>query len=127
MWEKQLEDYRKHQALLTEEAGKARSEITATNRIIQQLSSQAAGGPTITPLPAQTEAEDATEDNVDKEEENLRKQLQGILKNCASSLGLEVDFQKVVEVPDEELGHTEEGDKRPKRQRSLEPFPSPKS
>ena len=122
LWEKQLEDYRKHQATLTELAGKARSEVTATSRIIQQLSSATAGG-SQAPPPPQTEAEEAPEDQVDKEEEALRKQLQGILQNCASSLGLEFDPQKVVEIQDTEVA--EDDTQRQKRPRALEPFGPP--
>ena len=119
LWEKQLEDYRKHQATLTELAGKARSEVTATSRIIQQLSSATAGG-SQAPPPPQAEAEEAPEDQVDKEEEALRKQLQRILQNCASSLGLEFDPQKVVEIQDTEVAEDET--QRQKRPRALEPF-----
>lgn len=119
LWERQLEDYRKHQATLTELAGKARSEISATSRIIQQLSSATAGG-SQAPPPLQAEAEEVPEDQVDKEEETLRKQLQGILQNCASSLGLDFEAQKFVEIQDAE--GTDEEAQRSKRPRALEPF-----
>lgn len=121
IWEQQLEDYRKHQAFLTEQARKARSEITATSRIIQQLS-HAAGGASApaAPLTVPTvEVEDQTEETADKEEEAMRQSLQAILRNCASSLGPDLEPQKVEEIPDEE---PPTGDKPPKRQRSLEPF-----
>lgn len=119
MWEQQLEDYRKHQATLTELAGKARQEVTATSRIIQQLSSETAGG-SQPPPPLQNEADEAPEEQVDREEEEMRKHLQGILQNCASSLGLEIDTKKPIEVPDAEI--SEEEAQRTKRPRSLEPF-----
>jgi len=123
LWESQLEDFRKHQAMLTEQAGKARTEITATSRIIQQLSSTAAGG-SAPPMPTiPVEPEDTTEDVADREEEALRKQLQGVLQNCAGSLGLDLTAPKPIEITEEEGG--EDGDKRPKRQRSLEPFAAP--
>lgn len=118
MWERQLDDFRRHQASLTEQAGKARSEITATNRIIQQLSNATAGGPSLPPASVQAEMEEIPEDPVDKEEDVLRKQLQGVLQSCAGSLGLDLE-QKVVDVPDD--SNVEE-DKRTKRPRSLEPF-----
>lgn len=122
LWEKQLEDFRKHQAMLTEQAGKATTEISATSRIIQQLSSTAAGG-AAPPMPlTQTEPEDGTEDIADREEEVLRKQLQGVLQSCASSLGLELTPPKPIEINEEE--GAEEADKRSKRPRSLEPFAS---
>ena len=69
IWEQQLEEYRKHQAFLTEQATKARSEITATSRIIQQLS-HTAGGAAVPSTPVvQPVEEDPPEDAVDKEEE----------------------------------------------------------
>ena len=120
IWEQQLEEYRKHQAFLTEQATKARSEITATSRIIQQLS-HTAGGAAVPSTPVvQPVEEDPPEDAVDKEEENMRTQLQAVLRNCAGSLGLDIEPQKVVEIEDGEAAV--EGDKPPKRQRSLEPF-----
>ena len=118
MWEKQLDDFRRHQATLTEHAGKARTEITATNRIIQQLSNATAGGPTLPPSSVQVEAEEIPEDPADKEEEVLRKQLQGVLQSCAGSLGLELG-QKATDIQEDD---TADEDKRSKRPRALEPF-----
>jgi uncharacterized short protein YbdD (DUF466 family) len=121
LWEKQLDEYRTHQALLTDQAGKARAEITATNQVIQQLSSRAAGGSQAAPAPALASTEeDTVEDAADKEEDLLRQKLQGVLKSCANSLGLDVDSQKPIEVAEEEE-EKEEEDKR-KRPRALEPF-----
>ena len=120
MWEKQLEDFRKHQAMLTEQAGKARTEISATSKIIQQLGSTAAGGAAPSMPPAQIEVEEATEDLADKEEEALRKQLQGVLQNCATSLGLDLTPKKLADSTEEI--EEEEADKRSKRPRSMEPF-----
>jgi len=121
IWEQQLEDYRKHQAFLTEQAGKARSEITATSRIIQQLSHAAGGAsaPATPPAVPTVETEDQPEETADKEEEAMRQSLQAVLRNCASSLGLDIEPQKVEEIPDDS---SPTGDKPPKRQRSLEPF-----
>ena len=122
MWESQLKDFRKHQSLLTEQANRARTEITATNQIIQQLSSQAAGShPSNTPVPTPTEVEDLTEDTVDKDEDALRQKLQGVLKRCAGSLGLDITGPKPEEAMEEES--KEEAQDQPlKRPRSLEPF-----
>lgn len=64
------------------------------------------------------------EDSADKEEEAIRQHLQGVLKNCASSLGLDLEAQKAIEIPDEDFGKDEDPDKRSKRPRSLEPFAS---
>ena len=117
IWEKQLEEYRRHQAFLTDQASKARNEITATSRIIQQLSHTAGGSapaPSITPTPE-------VEEVADKEEEGLKQQLQSVLRSCASSLGMELDAAKLIEVEDGDEQPKEE-DKPPKRQRSLEPF-----
>ena len=118
LWEKQLADFRKHQALLTDQAGKARTEISAASRIIQQLSSATAGG-LAPPTPLPPETEDLTDDPTDKEEEVLRKQLQGVLQNCASSLGLDFEPSRVIEIKEED--EKVEEDKRTKRQRSQEP------
>jgi hypothetical protein len=123
MWESQLKDFRKHQTLLTAQANRARTEIPATHKIIHQLSSQAAGGtnPPNLPAPSPTEVEDLTEDAVDKDEDALRQKLQGVLKRCAGSLGLEILGAKPEEVMEEDEKE-EATDKPPKRQRSLEPF-----
>ena len=118
MWEKQLEDFRRHQAMLTEQAGKARSEITATNRIIQQLSNATAGGPAMPQPTIPAEMDEIPEDPADKEEEILRKQLQSVLQSCASSLGLDAEA-KVTEIQDDDKTEEEQRSKRP---RSLEPF-----
>lgn len=48
------------------------------------------------------------EDSADKEEEAIRQHLQGVLKNCASSLGLDLEAQKAIEIPDEDFGKDEE-------------------
>ena len=120
MWEAQLEDFRKRQALLTEQAVRARAEITSTNQIIQQLSSRAAGSTTPAIIPSVPE-EEAVEDTADKEEEGLRLKLQNVLKTCANSLGLDLEPPKTIEVAAiEEEDENEE--KRQKRPRSLEPF-----
>ena len=123
IWEQQLEEYRKHQAFLTEQASKARSEITATSRIIQQLS-HTAGGTSAPPPPSipVVDAEDNAEEAADKEEETMRNNLQAVLRNCAGSLGLDIDAHKTIEIAED--AEVTEGDKPLKRPRSLEPFPS---
>ena len=129
VWEQQLEEYRKHQANLAEQAAKARSEITATSRIIQQLS-YTAGGATASsaamaaaqPPIVTIDAEETVEDSVDKEEETMRLQLQSVLRNCAGSLGLEIDAKKTEESDQMEGTKPEEVDPPNKRPRSMEPF-----
>ncbi|CAL1163980.1 unnamed protein product, partial [Cladocopium goreaui] len=102
IWEQQLDEFRKHQAFLTEQASKARQEITATSRIIQQLSHTAGGTSAPPPLTVVTaEVEEHTEDAADKEEETLRTNLQAVLRNCAGSLGLDIEPPKAVEVVEE--------------------------
>lgn len=130
VWAAQLRDFHKHQTLLTDQASRARTEINATNKIIQQLSSQAAGGTASAnpPVPSPTEVEDLTEDAVDKDEDAMQQRLQGVLKRCAGSLGLDVVNQKPNEMmEDEEEKEEDVPDKHPKRPRSLEPFASPAS
>ena len=123
VWEQQLEEYRKHQAFLAEEAGKARSEITATSRIIQQLSHTAGGAAAPPPAPPVLDTAEAAEEAVDKEEESMRLKLQTVLRNCAGSLGLELDAAKMVEIQDDGDGMEEQDkDKPPKRPRSMGPF-----
>ena len=130
VWEKQLEEYRKHQSLLAEQAAQARNEITATSRIIQQLShtagsasaSLAAATPPVTVTVP--DADETAEEQVDKEEETMRLQLQSILRNCAGSLGLEVTLNKNEETDRMEIPDGE-NDKPLKRPRSLEPFGGP--
>ena len=78
-------------------------------------------GPASPPAPTSTETKDTVEDSADKEEEAIRQHLQGVLKNCASSLGLDLEAQKAIEIPDEDFGKDEDPDKRSKRPRSLEP------
>ena len=70
------------------------------------------------PPSASVEVEEIPEDPADKEEEVLRKQLQGVLQSCAGSLGLDVD-QKAIEIKEDDKVDEE---KRSKRPRSLEPF-----
>ena len=122
-WEQQLEEYRKHQASLAEQAAKARTEISAASRLIQQLSHTAGGTAAPAPIP-NVEVEEQAEDAVDKEEDSLRNQLQAVLRNCASSLGLEMESTKVVDVTDVQQIEEEEAttDKPQKRPRSMEPF-----
>lgn len=105
---------------MTEQAGKAREDITAARQLIAELSAKAGGGPAPTPPPIREE-EVATEDQADLEEQKLRGRLQDALKACASSLGVEPSpaqqqNQDITTVPsDGEDGPTA------KRQRSLEP------
>ena len=130
VWEQQLEEYRKHQANLAEQAAKARSEITATSRIIQQLSytaggaaaSSAAAAAATQPPILTIDAEETVEESVDKEEETLRLQLQSVLRNCAGSLGLEIAAKKIEESDQMEGTKPEEVDPPSKRPRSMEPF-----
>eukprot|EP00435_Cladocopium_sp_Y103_P022121 s4354_g5.t1 len=101
VWESQLESYRVHQANLSEQAAKARAEIAAARRNIQNLSDQAVTeGNVAIPQPIRAEAEDA----------------------ITNSLGLAVDTpadaQGVQEISEDE---GDKGDKPMKRPRSVEP------
>ena len=127
LWEKQLDEYRKHQAALTEQAARTRTEITATNRLIQQLSSQAAGGPAPPSSQVNAEVEDTAEESADKEEEHLRQHLQGVLKSCASSLGLDLEPPKAIEIAEDDGLNEDDAEKKHKRPRSMEPFATPSS
>ena len=122
MWEQQLKDFQQHQTMLTEQAGKARVEITSTSHVIQQLSSTAGSTAPPPSAPAHTETEDGVEEAADKEEEKMRKHLQGVLRNCANSLGLDLVNCKESEGLEDEENTMDEADKRAKRPRSLEPF-----
>ena len=127
MWEKQLEEYRGHQAYLAEQA-----EITATSRIIQQFSHTAGGvaaapPPTIPAPPPPTipaaETEDTAEETVDKEEDSMPQQLQSVISSCAGSLGMDIEAPKMVEVEDDGEESRQEADNASnKRPRSLEAF-----
>ena len=123
IWEKQLDEYRRHQAMLTELAGRAQTEIATTSKAIQLLG--AAGTGSALPsaqIPEAVDASESTEDTTDQEEEKLRAKLQDVLKSCAGSLGLSSDIPvpRIEEVPSDEESTNES--KPPKRQRSLEPF-----
>lgn len=129
VWESQLEDYRKHQANLAEQAAKARCEISATSRMIQQLSCTAGGATAASavlaaaqPPTVNVDAEDTVEETVDKDEETLRQQLQNVLRSCAGSLGLEIATKKTEEPSQMEMTKPEEVDPPNKRPRSMEPF-----
>lgn len=54
----------------------------------------------------------------------MRQKLQGVLKRCAGSLGLEFVSAKPNEMIEEDDGKEETVDKPPKRPRSLEPCAS---
>eukprot|EP00435_Cladocopium_sp_Y103_P009274 s5488_g2.t1 len=122
VWEAQLESYRVHQANLSEHAAKARAEITAARRNIQLLSDRAVTeGSAAIPQPIRAEAEDAVVDVLDDpDEQKLRKQLQGVLNACASSLGISVDQASEEKGVQEILSDNDE-DKPSKRPRSAEP------
>eukprot|EP00435_Cladocopium_sp_Y103_P035512 s2690_g9.t1 len=122
VWEAQLESYRVHQANLAEQAAKARAEITAARRNIQLLSDRSVTeGSAAIPQPIRAEAEDVTVDILDDpEEQNLRKQLQGVLNACASSLGISVE-QAAEDKGVQEILSDNEEDKPTKRPRSVEP------
>lgn len=120
IWEAQLESYRVHQATLSEHASRARLEIEASRKILKEVSDSAVKeGNLSIPQPIMEEAEDANADNVDHEEQKLRDQLQGVLKACAGSLGLQAgpSDTQVQEVSDED----KETVPHHKRPRSVEP------
>eukprot|EP00435_Cladocopium_sp_Y103_P069404 s750_g33.t1 len=126
-WEKQLFEFKRHQASLAEQAGRARHEIAAASRVIQLLGhTEADGGTVVTPtapaVPPAPEQEEHVEDKVDKEEADLRAKFQIVLRNCASSPGLSLTGPEIVEVPDEAVEEELQPQKRP---RSLEPFAAP--
>eukprot|EP00435_Cladocopium_sp_Y103_P024535 s4628_g6.t1 len=124
VWESQLESYRVHQANLSEQAAKARAEIAAAHRNIENLSDLAVTeGNVAIPQPIRAEAEDAIADTFeDVEEQKLRKHLQGVLTACANSLGLAVetpaDDKGILEISEDEGGKSDKPTKRP---RSVEP------
>ena len=121
VWETQLESYRVHQATLSEHAARARAEIETSRRILKEVSDNTVKeGNLSIPQPIQEETEDAGLENVvDSEEQRLRDQLQGVLKACAGSLGMQVAApdQPVLEVSDED----KEQPPQHKRPRSVEP------
>ena len=119
IWEAQLENFRVHQAALSEQASKARAEIELSRKVLKEVSENSVKeGNLSIPQPIQEETEDASTDNaVDQEEQKLRDQLQGILKACAGSLGLQATEDQVQEVSDEERDSAPQQ----KRQRSAEP------
>ena len=126
VWERQLEEYRRHQAMLTDLASRATTEISSTSRAIQLLG--AAGTGTALPsiqVPEAAEPLDQGEETADQEEDQLRQKLQAILRSCASSLGVnpEGGMPPMETKPEAEIaedGKPEE--KASKRPRSLEPF-----
>ena len=124
MWERQLEEYRRHQATLTDLATRTQTEISATSRTIQILG--AAGTGSALPVIPVPEAPDTIDlEDTDQEEEQLRQKLQTILRSCAQSLGIspEAPPSHADGVPDAVgKGDGKQEEKPPKRQRSLEPF-----
>ena len=124
MWEKQLEEFRRHQATLTDLAGRAQSEISTTSRAIQLLGAAGSGAamPSI-PVQDTSETVDQAEETTDQEEEKLRLKLQTVLKACASSLGIAAVSPTQIDIKsDEEKEVGQKDEKPPKRPRSLEPF-----
>lgn len=127
MWERQLEEYRRHQATLTDLATRTQTEISTTSRTIQILG--AAGTGSALPAIPVPEAPDTIDlEDTDQEEEQLRQKLQTILRSCAHSLGISPDVppQHAEGLPDAAgKGDEKQEEKPPKRQRSLEPFGAP--
>ena len=121
IWEAQLESYRVHQATLSEHASRARAEIETSRRILKEVSENSVKeGNLSIPQPIQEETEDMSTDNaVDSEELKLRDQLQGVLKACAGSLGLQItpSEQQVQEVSDDDKEQAPQN----KRPRSVDP------
>ena len=126
VWERQLEEYRRHQAMLTDLARRATTEISSTSRAIQLLGAAGTGTalPSI-PAPEAAETLEQGDESADQEEDQLRQKLQAILRSCASSLGVNPEggvppLDTKPEAESMEDGKSEE--KTSKRPRSLEPF-----
>eukprot|EP00435_Cladocopium_sp_Y103_P053364 s2429_g17.t1 len=123
IWEKQLNDFRRHQRAVAEQARRARTEINVASQVIQSLGHTAADGslpagsaPT---TPAVVEADDSTKD---KDEEEMRSKFQQVLKSCINSLGLDLSTPVITEIPDDNIDIDNEEKPSQKRQRALEPF-----
>jgi hypothetical protein len=121
IWEAQLESYRVHQSTLAEHAARARAEIEASRRVLKEVSDNTVKeGNLSIPQPIQEETEDAANENsVDPEEQKLRDQLQGVLKACAGSLGLQSPASEIQVVASDEEKEQAPHNKRP---RSAEPM-----
>ena len=122
VWEQQPEEYRKHQAFLAEEAGKARSEITSTSRIIQQLGHTAGGAAAPPPVTPVSGHGGRHRGSCGQRRGIHAQSYKQCLRNCAGSLGLDLDASKTVEIQDDGEGVEEQDkDKPTKRPGSLEP------
>lgn len=126
-WEKSLDSYRRQQAALQAAATKARQDITMARQAIEN-NAKAAVDPSVlkhasTAIKDEPE-EQAQEDAVDQEEEKLRASLQGVLKACAGSLGLNVEGDNQPSDPPLEITDSDDDERTAKRPRSKDALAS---
>lgn len=111
IWEKQLADFRKQQAVFQEQAMTATEEASRAKRTIHNLNTGGKGD-----VPVSDEEELSPEATPDQEEEKLRGQLSVIYKAFAGSLGAVVPPLAVATtIPDDSDSDLveKEGNKRP--------------
>lgn len=123
LWNKQLQQFTEHQAMLSEREGRAMREIQAATRAIQELNNKAVGGTEKAFTPAMPEILENTmeEPKKDQEAEELKAQLHKVLTDCAKAAGLEVK-DKVEQKEDIVTVDSDKEDQLSgKRQRSAEP------
>ena len=122
LWNKQLQQFTEHQAMLSEREGRAMREIQAATRAIQELNNKAVGGPEKVFTPTMPEIMENTveEPKKDQEAEELKAQLHKVLTDCAKAAGLEVKDK--VEQKEEivTVDSDKEDQQTGKRQRSTE-------
>eukprot|EP00438_Fugacium_kawagutii_P008772 Skav211396 [mRNA] locus=scaffold1467:82463:83500:- [translate_table: standard] len=108
VWETQLDDYRKVQANLREQAAKANTEISNARKTIAQLNTTGK----VADLPPLEELEEKeTENVIDNEEQELRAKVGQLLAACASAAGVEAK-PGVDEISSEDLTPPVAGQKR---------------
>lgn len=91
MWNKQLQQFTEHQAMLSEREGRAIREIQSATRAIQELNNKAVGGSDKTFTPSMPEVMESSleEPKKDQEAEDLKAQLHKVLADCAKAIGVE--------------------------------------
>ena len=122
-WQKQLQVFKDQQKEYGEQMMKAQQELTASRRHLQNLNKQAAA----TGTPLSTVAGDAPQEPTDLEASAaFEAEAQALVQQVQESLQQSIEAASKENDP-MEIPSDEEGDRRTKRPRSMEPFGAPET
>jgi len=122
-WQKQLQVFKDQQKEYGDQMLKAQQELTSSRRHLQNLNRQAAASGT----PMSTMAGDAQQETTDVEasaafEAEAQALVQQVQESLQQSIEAASKENETMEIPSDE-----EGDRKSKRQRSMEPFGGPET